>query len=332
MGLKPAYRIEANRSDITEVIRQRFRSMTITDNAGIKSDSLRITLADNDPTAPILIPNTGAELEVWIGYDQESAKMGLYVVDEVEISGPPGMMIIRAKAAPQKQSPGGKTALQTRKTRSWEAGLTLGGMVSTIAQEHGLTPAVPADISSQTLPHYDQVGESDMNLLTRVAAIYDALAKPADGKLLITPRAKSQTVSAKPLPVVRLAAMEITDWAVTIAERERYKTVKATWYDKDAGEEKTVSAGEGQPEKILRHAYKSEQEARSAATSDLKSGDRGQSTLSLTLPGRTDVIAEARLQLTDLHPGANGEWLINKATHTIDGTGYSLSVSAQVPE
>lgn len=331
MGLRPAFRIEANSSDITATIRERFRSLTITDNAGIQSDSLTITLADNLPDRPILIPNTGAELAVWIGYDQQAVKMGLYIVDEVELSGPPNVMMIRAKAAPQKQSPAGKSPLQTQKWRSWDAGMTLGGLVSTIAQEHGMEPAVPADLTNQELPHFDQVGESDINLLTRVAKTYDAFVKPANGRLLVTKKAMSETVSGRALPVVTVDAKELTDWSVTIQERESYNSVTATWYDQDAASEKAVTAGEGEPVKALRHAYKDEAEAMSAAKAELNGRSRGKSSLSFTLPGRTDVIAESRLRLTGLRPGINQEWLITRATHTVDASGYKVSGSAETP-
>lgn len=332
MGLTPSFRIEANRSDITTAIRERFRSLTITDNAGIQSDSLTITLADNVPDKPILIPNTGAELAVWIGYDRQAVKMGLFIVDEVELSGPPGMMMIRAKGAPQKRSPAGKTAIQTQKWRSWDSGLTLGDLVSTIAQEHGLDPAMPAELANKTLPHYDQVGESDINLLTRVAKTYDAFVKPANEKLLVTKKAMSETVSGKPLPTVTVSAEELTDWSVTLQERETYNTVTATWFDQDAAEEKTVTVGEGEPIKAMRHAFKDEAEAKSAAMSELNGRQRGKSSLTFTMPGRTDVIAESRLQLIGLRPGVNKEWLITRATHTIDESGYRVSGAAEKPD
>lgn len=332
MGLAPSFRIEANSSDITATIRERFRSLSITDNAGIQSDSLTITLADNVPEQPIMIPNTGAELAVWIGYDRQAVKMGLFVVDEVELSGPPNMMMIRAKAAPQQSTPAKKTPLQTQKWRSWDAGTTLGGMVATIAEEHGMESAVPAALASQELPHYDQVGESDINLLTRAAKTYDAIVKPANGKLVVTKKAASETVSGQSLPTVTVAATELTDWSVTISERDHFNTVTATWYDQDAAEEKAVTVGEGEPVKALRHGYKNEAEAKAAAQSELDGRSRGQSTLSFTLPGRTDLIAESRLKLTGLRPGINQEWLVTRVTHTIDGSGYRVSGAAETPK
>lgn len=332
MGLKPSFRIQANNSDITEAIRARFRSMTITDVAGVTSDSLRISLSDHDRDNPIIIPPTGAELEVWIGYDDAATRMGLFVVSGIDLSGPPDSMVIKAKAAPQKQSAGGKTALQTRKTRSWDAGLTLGGLVQTIATEHNMTAAVPADLASEVLPHYDQVGESDMNLLTRVAKTYDAIAKPAGGQLIITKRAESQTVSGDPLPAISLARQDLTDWSVSIEERESFGTIQAHWHDKDAAEEKTVTAGSGEPVKILRGQFRTAEEAQAAANAEKRKADRGNAKLSASLPGRTDIIAESRLAISGVRPGVNGDWLVTKVTHAIDSGGYRISINAETPQ
>jgi len=84
--------------------------------------------------------------------------------------------------------------------------------------------------------------------------------------------------------------------------------------------------------KALRHGYKNEAEAKAAAQSELDGRSRGQSTLSFTLPGRTDLIAESRLKLTGLRPGINQEWLVTRVTHTIDGSGYRVSGSAETPK
>ena len=49
------------------------------------------------------IPATGAELELALGYDGELARVGGCVVDEIEISGWPGELMVRARAAAQAE-------------------------------------------------------------------------------------------------------------------------------------------------------------------------------------------------------------------------------------
>src|SRR5690606_3093102 len=125
--------------------------------------------ADHDTANPIQIPPTGAELQVYLGYDNELTLMGLYIIDEVELSGWPGSMAIRGRAAPYDAlSKGGKSSLQSQKSRSWARGLKLGSVVQTIAAEHGMEAAVSASLSDITLPHFDQTEESDMSFLVRL--------------------------------------------------------------------------------------------------------------------------------------------------------------------
>jgi len=70
------------------------------------------------------------------------------------------------------------------KTRSWDA-TTLGKLVETIAGEHGYTPKVDPELGAIPIPHLDQTAESDMALLTRLAAKHDAVAKPVAGFLVL---------------------------------------------------------------------------------------------------------------------------------------------------
>ncbi len=200
MGVKPAFRVIANNADITETVRKRLRQIRVTDETGVTSDTLEITLADHDPADRLRLPPTGAELEVFLGYDDHVRRMGLFVVDEIELSGPPSEMVIRARAAPYEASKGGRIDLQTQKTRSWPAGTTLGAMVRKIAGEHRMTPAVAVKLGAIALPHVDQTGESDMNLLHRIAKRYDAVAKPAGGRLVVVPRGEGGGGGGPPPP------------------------------------------------------------------------------------------------------------------------------------
>ena len=94
--MTPDFRILADSQDITDRIRDRLLSLRVTDEAGIKSDTVEIKLDDRD--ALIAWPEHGAELEVLLGYQKSGlTRMGLYVVDEVEHGGPPNALTIRAK-------------------------------------------------------------------------------------------------------------------------------------------------------------------------------------------------------------------------------------------
>ena len=140
--VKPTFRVTANGTDITAKINERLLTLNLTDGVGYESDTLDIALADDDPFNPIQMPETGAELELFLGYDIITQRMGLFVVDEVELSGWPGQMNIRARAAVYDQSKAGKKDLQTQKSRSWTAGTKFGDMIKHIAKEHEMEYAL----------------------------------------------------------------------------------------------------------------------------------------------------------------------------------------------
>lgn len=331
MGLTPEYRLLANQADITNTIRRRLVSLRYTDEAGLDSDMLEIVLTDHEPERPIDIPPTGAELELFLGYDGAAERIGLFVADEVELAGWPGQMTIRARAAPFDTSKAGKTSLQTQKTRSWDAGKTIGDVVKTIAAEHGLEPAVADLLASIALPHLAQTDESDINFLSRVARRYDAVIKPAGGKLVLAKVGTSKTVTGQSMPTVTLAPGDVTSWRMSVSKREKSGTVVACWHDTQAAKRHEVQVGTGDPVTRLKMYYPNQDLARSAAQAEIQKRERGTVSVSVTLPGRTDLVAEGRLVLRGFRPGVNGEWSIKRTEHTLSGGGYVTSVEAETP-
>ncbi len=333
MGLNtPVCRVVANSADITAKILDRLISLRITDEAGLEADTLEITLADHDPANPIQIPPKGAELEVFLGYGVASARMGLFVCDEVELSGWPAQMAIRARAAPYEASKGGKTDLQTQKSRSWPAGTKLGDMVAKIAKEHSMQPNVAASLKDIQLPHFDQTEESDISFLVRVCKRYDAAAKPSGGKLVVVKRGESKTASGKDMPTVNLFAGDCTSYRYTEASREGTGTVIAYWHQSSQAKKVEVKVGSGEPVKRLRHHYPNQDAAKAAAQAELDKAARGERTFTASMPGDTALAAECKLVATGFHPGVDGTWLVKRVTHSLDSSGYKSDVECEKPK
>lgn len=328
----PDYRLLANSEDITAIIRDRFVSLRFTDEAGMDSDMLEITLTDHDPMVPIQIPPSGAELELFLGYDGASQRMGLFVFDELELAGDPGEMVIRARAAPYDKSKGGKSDLQSQKTRSWKAGTKLADMVAKIAKEHGMQPAVAKSLQSIKLPHIDQADESDMNLLVRIAKKYDAVVKPAGGKLVVAKRGESKTVSGQELPTITLTPNDRTSWRMVQSKRESAGMVVAYYHAVKQAKRHEVKVGKGEPVRRLRQYYPTQEMALAAARAELSKRERGKVTISITLPGRTDLAAEAKLVLAGWRPGIPTDWIITRVEHSLDEGGYSSTLEAEQPD
>ena len=131
------------RQDITAAIRERLLSLRVSDEEGYKSDAVEIRLDDRGGTVELGY-SAGGELA---GLDSDSGRvpMGRYTVDEVELSGPPATLVVRAKAADMRE------ALKQRRTRAW-SGVLLGGLVRTVAGRYGIDPRVSSGLAKITLP------------------------------------------------------------------------------------------------------------------------------------------------------------------------------------
>jgi len=328
----PRARVVVNGEDITSVLWARLASLTIVDEAGVTSDRAEIELADHQPLHRLILPPTGAEIAIALGYDVRMRDMGLFVADEIEIEGPPDRLRIRAAASPHGATPAGKTALPSQKTRSWPAGTTIGDLVATLAAEHGLTPAVSASLKGTVLPHLDQIAESDINLLSRLARTVDAIAAPKAGRLVVARRGESLTASGQEMPRVQLGRGDLTSWRMQQSLRAPAGQVVAVWRDKAASADVEVTAGEGEPVRRLRETWPTKAAAEAAARAEYRRAQREGTQLSLTLPGDPDLVAEARLVVSGVRAGVDGEWLVTRVEHRLDQGGYRCSVRAEVPE
>jgi uncharacterized protein len=327
--MTPIFRILADSLDVTARIADRLVSLTVSDEAGWQSDTVEIVVDDRD--ALLAVPATGAELSVSLGYAETGAlDMGLYRVDEVEMSGPERQMRIRGKASDSrdKEMLG---RIKAPKSRSWHE-TTLGDLVKSIASEHGFDPVVGDALAGIAIPHVDQSEESDINLLQRLARDNGAIVKPANGKLLFVLRGEAKTASGKAMPNIALGPGDVDTWRVTLAERAKYRSVVARWQDQGSADLVPEQVGEGDPVYSIRHTYRDAAQARRAAEAKLDAFQRGAATLDITMPARPEVGAECTLYLAGFRPGVDGRWVITRAEHRIEDGGYTCSVSAEVPK
>jgi hypothetical protein len=333
MGLKPFYLVTANGVDISPKMQPRLVSLALTDEAGDTADTLEITLADNDPDDPVRKPPKGAEIEVWLGYDGQGTRMGLFIADEIELSGWPGQMAIRARAAPLEGSKGGKSDMQTQKTRDWPKGTKLSAMVAKIAKEHGLEPAVAPSLQSITLPHFDQTEESDISFLVRVGRRYGALVKPGGGKLAVIKRGEGKNASGDDMPTIVLVPEDCTRWSENESAREDGGTVVAFYHHKGEAKRKHVEVGSGDPVRKLRNNYPDEASAKEAAQAELDKRNRRRNKFACTMPGDPKLAAEGKLQLVGFHPDVATDWLVSRVRHEFTpGGGYACEVEAELPK
>lgn len=329
MDWKPAFRVTVDGEDITETLSPRLVSLTVQDAPGVESDTVELTVADHLPGARLEIPPRGAEIDVSLGYGVSVKRMGLYVADSVEVSGPPDNMRIRGTAAPHGATKSGQKPINDQKSRSWDEGTTLGDLVQKVAADHGMKAVVSPSLAGLELPHIDQVDESDINLVTRIARTFDALAKPGGGALILAKRGEI------PMPSVRLTPQDVTNWRMSVNLKPAPGKVVATFRDQSIAEDVEISVdGDADKELVqrIRERYPNEATAKQAAKSQAKRNKRAEKQLSISLPGNPDIVADGRVILSGFRPGLDGTWLVTRATHQLDKGGYRTSLTAEPPE
>lgn len=169
---KADYRILHEGRDVTANWGPHLVSMTINDERGRLSDSVKIVLDDHKHAIALI--DTGSWIDVYAGYEQNLTHFGTYQCNQILLSERARTYTITATAADFKQS------LTVPTDRTYESG-SLSSLVSHIAQKHGYQSKLHPSLVNAMHPHLDQLGESDMALLTRVANEHDALVKPWRG-------------------------------------------------------------------------------------------------------------------------------------------------------
>ncbi len=323
MGMTPAFSLAANNHDITGVVTERISSLTLTTEMEHQSDELCLTLWNTDPDTPLHKPPTGAVLTLALGYADDDAlcDMGSFVVSS--LSGRGGkmsgrIMEIRARSVPYSETPDGISGFQTQKTRSWRKGTTIGDMVSKMAADHGMKAGVSSSLSGIHLQHFDQVEESDISFLQKLASSYDAVAKAAGGKLLFLSRGDAQSASGRDIPPVSLTSTQVSEWSWSEDRHITPGTVVALYHATRQARTYAVSVGSGEPVRRLKRKFRTVEDARAAAQAEMGRRARGSMGLILTLPGDASLNGGSPLVLDDsFDEGVDGNWIVRRATHRI---------------
>jgi phage protein D len=179
--------------------------------------------------------------------------------------------------------------------------------------------------------HLDQTNESDAAFMRRVATDYGAVVKIAGGLLLFIEPLRGCFPDGTPLPVVPIAARDLSGYQMRLAERGKYGRVIAKYYDFDEAEEKQVSAGTESPAFTLRDTFTNRSQALLRARGKLAEIESGTQTLSLETIGNPLIAAESKINLMGIREELNGVWIIKSARHNLSASGYKTNIEATRP-
>lgn len=315
MGLTPDFFITANARNITSLVRPRLINITVTDKAGIEADAVKIVLAGGELSA--LKPN--AEISVALGYtDAAMVSCGTFFVDSITTDLKTQQRTLAAKAIPTN---GRTSTMQDQRSASYD-NVTLGNLVRTVAERHGLTASVTSFVDAIAISHVDQKNESDIHLLTRLGLNYGATIKAAGGHLVARLEREPNKPSGAAIPGATIRLADLIAGSHTQTVRESVQSVTADYVD-PAGGTASITVGSGSPTHRLTYGYDTAAAAIAAATAKLKKSQSSDEKISVTLPGDASLIAERPVNVE----GLGDRWVIDNATHTFSAKGFTTKLT-----
>lgn len=321
--MRALFQVIADNRDVTSILQDRMLSLQLIDRVALAADSCEVKLDDRD--SKIIFPRKGVILMLALGWEREGlTTLGSYAIDEIELSGPPRTITLRGKATTMAG------AAKNSRTQAWVR-LPLSQIIQEIAARQGWQAICPIET---VVERADQVGESDLNFLSRLARQYNATATLKAGKLPVLPRAAGRGASGGQLPIITLTPNEVTHFRLLFPDRTSVAKVIAKTHDSQTGKQQIIEIPNPEVPIISaaathteRHTYANAELATTAAQATLARLNRETANGTLELHGRADLTAEKFIKLSGFKTGADGIYLIESTTHYLAQHSWTTSIA-----
>ncbi len=328
--MHPRVEITIDGQPVAGTFYERLKSITVTDKEGLKSDTVDIELNDGPPEF-LALPRKGAIIAVRMGYGQNLGSLGTFTADKINGACLPYGLSISGKAVDFR---GGK--LKERQERAWDK-KSLGDIVSQIADESGLTPAIDSDLSKFVYDWIGQQDESNLHFLRRLAQRHNGLFSIKRGRLLFSKLGSGRSASGNNIGsvIVTPEMVLLNTLKFDIGDRTKYSKVVAYYQDSDKAQRVEIEAdadADGESVYRIPEPFSSPDEADRAAQAKVKSLKRGEGSTSVTVIGDTSICAGAPLLYAGIRPGLDGvPYIIDTATHKYVAKGtFTTDISAKL--
>lgn len=304
--MTPSYKILIDGEDRTTNFN--LVSMNIKDEMGEKSDSLEITVDDENHQT--MIPNRKVIIEPSIGSENKLVICDRFILDHTEITGFPAMMTLFASAAPLNSSMGSK------KEKSW-VNRTIAEIVNEIAGSYEMLAALDGEVGAIKIDQVNQT-TSDLHFLRSLARQHGAIFKIQSNHLVFVKKGKSASGLLKKI-VIDTGIKR--DWRYVAPPLSEYTGVKAQYYDENKNIQ-NILIGDEEQVMELKTIKASKEEATRIADARLKNLQSGDETLSFWITitkelNPIELTAGQTINVKNLRDGIDGDWLIKALEHNL---------------
>ncbi len=306
MGLTPAFRLIANGADVTEHIAKNLVSLSFKDEDGLKSDSIEVKVYGDFKR-----PAYKDELKLYLSYEEESEEFycGLFVVQNTVLT-LDGVLSISATATNFSNS------LKELKNREFKE-MGMCEIVSQIGGEQGLS--VKCDFDDVFYKYKAQTHESDIAFLGRLAKELNAVYSVKNDTILFLRQDEKASLKS-----VVIDALECESLSIKNSNKTFYKSAVCNYHDTKKNSIEKVETGSEKPCYKMQKSFTNKNNLKTETKAKLATLNRGIKSGSFKTAGR-GIYARSTLRFLNITSEDDVAYRINSISHTLDGTGWSIS-------
>lgn len=317
----PRFRLLYNTKDITVELSPYIVGLAFTDVLENESDELEVSIEDRDHRwQNDWFPGRGDRLQLAFGYaGHPLANMGGFEIDEIEFTGLPDTICIRALSA------GVTEALRTGNTVAHEE-VTLRTIAEQVAAKHGLQLVGTGEATGRTYQRVTQHLETDVAFLRRLGQAEGIIFSIKDGQLVWHDRDALDAAAA--ITVIRRT--DTLCYTFRAKTATTYKACQVSYHDPKTKSlvtytEPAADVPSGDTLKLVERCETMEQ-ARGKAKAALRGGNGRQVEGSMALYGNPSLRAGVNIEAQGFGR-LDGIYQIQTARHAVDrGGGYTTEI------
>ncbi|WP_336801731.1 phage late control D family protein [Kaistia sp. MMO-174] len=319
--------------DVSSGVLPRLINLTVTDKAGTSSDTCQIDLDDTD--GHLLLPRTGAEIEILLGGADGVSQVFTGTVDEVKSQGSASGMTLSISAKGFDSQ--GKAKEPHRK--HWDDS-SLADVLSQAGKLAGLADIeVTGALASLTRKYWAMQNESFLHFGERIAREVGGTFKIVGKRAVLAERSGGKSASGADLPAVTARRGDnLISWEISpTLGRPRYKSARVRHYDPKTGTYKyeTEEIEDPDAKAVLTDRFDAPDadQAKARAGAHKKNAEREKGGGMISINGSTVPQPEANVVLVGARPGIDGSYRIETVTHDFSaGSGWTTRLEIKQPQ
>lgn len=248
---------------------------------------------------------------------------GLFELDSIDVSGPPGVVTIKGVSRPFKSG-----VRQTKKSKAWE-NYTLKGIAADMASNNGLKLMYESS-QDPDIARAEQVNQSDIGFLQMLCKRYGISLKATSNMMVLFDQSEYEA-KASIKTIKRGKSGGYIKFKLRTGESDtQYGACHVKYTNPSTGSvvEATYTAEKSEkdsPTLEIRQKVNNVWEAKQLAEKMLRLKNKYEYSADFTFPGDPTLLAGKTVQLVDWG-GFSGKYIISQAKHQVGSSGYTTTI------